>query len=159
LLSAKKILPGKSAQIEAKINTNRLTGPIEKRITVSSNDPEHPSVTLLIKGVVEPEIALSDSDLSFGRVPAQKEVAKEAILTAAAGTSIKVLSASSTNAAFAAKLEPVPASKGKKWRLTVVHKANAKPGAFRAEITVKTDSRLTPEISVYARGETIAPTK
>jgi hypothetical protein len=159
LLSAKKILPGESGQIVAKINSDRLSGPIHKTITISSNDPEHSRMTLLIKGVVAPEIALSDSQISFGRVPAEKEITKETFLTVAPGKSIKILSARSKNPAIAAKLNPVPGSNQKKWRLTVAHKANAKPGAFSGQILVKTDSRLNPEIWVYARGEAIAPTK
>jgi hypothetical protein len=159
LLSAKKIPAGKSARIEAKINTNNLTGPVKKRITISSNDPGKATVTLVINAVVEPEIGMSDSQISFGDVPAAQEVVKEVILTVARGKSIRILSALSKIPAITAKLDSVPGSNGKKWRLIAMHKANTKPGAFSGPIVVKTDSRLTPEFSVYVRGVIVAAKK
>jgi hypothetical protein len=159
LLSAKKIPAGKRGQIEAKINTDHLSGPLFKKVTISSNDPDHPSMTLLIKGVVEPEIGVADSEVFFDTVPAGEEVLKQTILTVVPGKSIKLLSALSKNPAISAQLEAVPGSNGKKWRLIAAHKANAKPGAFTGQIVVKTDSRLTPELFIYVRGVTVAAKK
>jgi hypothetical protein len=159
LLSAKKIPAGKSGQIEVKIKTDHMNGPVKKSITISSNDPGHPSMTLLIKGIVEPEIGGADSEILFGTVPAGKAAVKATVLTVAPERSIKILSALSKNPAVTAKLDPVPGSKGKKWRLIAVHLANAKPGAFVGQIVVKTDSRLSPEFSVYVRGMTVAAKK
>ena len=56
MLSAKKIAAGKSGQIEAKIKTDGFSGPINKKITVVTNDPRNLnvelSITLLIMIVV-----------------------------------------------------------------------------------------------------------
>jgi hypothetical protein len=159
LLSAKKLAAGKTGQIEAKINTSSLTGPVEKRITINSNDPRSAEVTLTIKAVIEPEIGISDSQIVFDNVPMGKEVTKEIILTTPAGKAIKVLSASSKNPDITTKLDPVSGGNGKKWRLIAAHKANAKPGHFFGQIVVKTDSRLTPEFSIYVRGAVSAAKK
>jgi hypothetical protein len=157
LLSAKNIPAGKSGQIEARINTGSFSGPIEKQITITTNDPRNASVTLSIKAVVEPEIAASESSIFFENVPAGKEARKWIILTIQDAKPIKILSASSTDPNVAAILEPVQGSNGKKWKLILVRKADVKPGYHFGRIDVKTTSKLTPEISIYERGTVPTP--
>ena len=46
------ILPGKSADISVKYDTNRV-GPISKTVTIMSNDPKNPTKTVSIRGEVK----------------------------------------------------------------------------------------------------------
>lgn len=46
------ILPGKSAEIQVKYDTNR-PGPISKTVTIMSNDPKNPTKTVQIRGEVK----------------------------------------------------------------------------------------------------------
>ncbi len=46
------ILPGKSAEVSVKYDTNRV-GPISKQVNVMSNDPANPNVVVMIKGEVK----------------------------------------------------------------------------------------------------------
>ena len=128
---------------------------MEKRITITTNDPHHANAALTMKAVVEPEIGGSDSQVVFDHVPVGREVAKEIVLTVRAAKSIRILSAVSKNPDIMAKLEPVPGDK--RWKLIAVRKANAKPGYFFGQIIVKTNSRLTPEFPIYVRGMTASP--
>jgi len=149
LLSAKKIPAGKSGQIEAKIQTGNLSGPVEKLITLTTNDPRHATVVLSIKARVEPEIGISDPSIFFDNVPASREARKEVLLTIPAAKQIKILSAASNDPKFGAALEPVPGSDGKKVKLIVTRKAKVTPGYTVGQIVVKTDSRLNPELVIY----------
>jgi len=151
LLSAKKIPAGKSGQIEAKIKTADLSGAVEKSITVATNDRRNASVTLSIKAVVEPEVSVSESFVAFDNVPAGKEASRDVLLTVRAHP-VKILSAVSQDPDLAVRLEAVPGSEGKKIKLTVIRKANVKPGNHFGKILVKTDSRLMPELTIYTRG-------
>jgi hypothetical protein len=156
LLSAKKIAAGKSGQIEARIKTEGFSGPIEKRITFTTNDPRNASVTLSIKASVEPEIGVSESSIFFENIPAGKEVSKEIILAIPAAKPIKILSAVSKDPNVAVRFDPVPGSDGNTMKLTATRIANVKPGYHFGQIVVKTTSRLTPEIIIYERG-VVAP--
>ncbi len=51
-----KIAPGATGKIHAEIDTVDFSGPIAKTITVLSNDPLNPRLTLTIKARVEPQI-------------------------------------------------------------------------------------------------------
>ena len=156
MLSAKNIPAGESGQIEAKIKTGNLSGPVEKLITLTTNDPRHPTVVLSIKARVEPEIGISEPAVFFDNVPASREARKEVFLTIPAAKQIKILSAISKDPKFGAALEPVPGSNGKKVKLIVTLKAKAKPGYHFGQIVVKTDSRLNPELAIYVTAMTAA---
>jgi len=152
LLSAKKIAPGKIGQIEARIKTDSFSGPIEKRILVTTNDPRNANVTLSIKAIVEPEVDVSDSSIFFENIPAGKEATKEIMLTIPAAKPVRILSAVSKDPNVSVRLETLPASNGKKVKLVATRKAGAKPGYHFGSIVVKTDSRRTRELVIYVRG-------
>jgi hypothetical protein len=152
LLSAKKIQAGKGGQIEVRIKTENLSGAVEKRVNIMTNDPHHSTVTISVKAVVEPEIDMSESTIYFGNAPMGQEIQREVILTLPAGGSIRILNAASSDRSVAVKLEPVPGSDGRKMRLTAIQKANANPGYHFGRIILKTTSPRTRVISIYERG-------
>jgi hypothetical protein len=153
LLSAKKILPGKAGRIEAKIDTAGLFGgSVQKLISVRTNDPHNPTVTLTVKAVVEPEVEVSPSELFFDNVPVGEEARREVVLTIAPAKQVKILSVESTDPSIGVGLEPAADGSGKKFRLIVIRKSDAKVGYHFGQIKVKTTSRLMPELSIYERG-------
>ena len=157
MLSAKRIPAGQSGQIEISIKTKGLVGPMEKHAHVRTNDPRHSEIILTIKAIVEREIHISESSIHFGDAPKGKEVRKEIIFTIPARKSIEMLGAESRDPAVAVNFEPVPGSNGKKWKLTAIQKADAKPGFHYGKIVVKTNSSLAQLLTIYVRG-TVAAT-
>ncbi len=145
MLSAKKIRAGRNGIIEARVKAEDL-GPIEKQITVATNDPHHAAVALFIKALVEPEIGMSEPSIVFENTG--KEARKEIILTIPAAKPIRVISAISTDPNIAVSLEPVLGSNGKQMKLIAVRKPDTKPGCHYGQIVVKTTSRLAPEFSL-----------
>ena len=53
MASAKEIPPGGEGQIDVTFKTGKAIGPIAKSITVTSNDPVNPSLTLQVKADLE----------------------------------------------------------------------------------------------------------
>ena len=95
-------------------------GPIEKQITVATNDPHHAAVTLFIKAVAKPEIGLSEPTIVFENTG--KEARKEIILTIPAAKPIRVVSAFSTDPNIVVSLEPVSGSNGRQMKLIAIRK-------------------------------------
>ena len=147
MLSAKKIRAGRNGKIEATIKAEDL-GPIEKQITVVTNDPRHATVTLAIRGVVEPEIGMSERSVIFESASVREDDRREIILTIPAAKPIRIISAISTNPNIAVSLEPVSGSNGKQMKLIAVRNPNVKPGYHYGQIVVKTTSHLNPEFSI-----------
>jgi len=161
LLSADKIAPGRSGQIEVKITTKDMTAlsatltetvNISKTVTVSTNDPKQPQVVLTITGIVAPEIALSEPQIYFGSVARGQEVTKDILVEISPDKPIKLLSATSTDDNVAVRLEPVPGSNDKKVKIIAVQKATAGEGMHQGIILVKTSSQLKPELKIPVRG-------
>jgi hypothetical protein len=152
LLSAKKIAPGKSGQIEITVDTGSFSGSIEKFIDITTNDPQHKIVTLSIKAVVQPEIELSDTSIFFENTAAGKEIRKEIIMTFPAGKAIRILSTKSTDPNISARVETLPGGDERKMKLVAIHKAKARSGSNYGEIIIRTDSRRTPKLTIYTWG-------
>ena len=148
-LSAKQIPPGQSGQIEVTVDTSGLTGAMEKSVTVITNDPRRPSVSLSIRADVQPEISVSTPSIFFENVPKGKEVSKEVIIAVPSERQIRILSAASTEESVSVNLEPVPETEGKHVKLTATQKGDGRIGYRSGSIIVKTTSYITPEISIY----------
>jgi hypothetical protein len=63
-----KLAPGESSKITFVFNSTGFSGPVNKHITVSSNDPEHPHVTLSFAVEVVPIAKLKPERLNFGSI-------------------------------------------------------------------------------------------
>jgi uncharacterized cupredoxin-like copper-binding protein len=80
----KELQPGESTNIAVSFNSKGRKGPQTKTITVSTNDPEKPQVTLTIKcNIIEDEVIenktgatifLPETQHDFGKVPEGKKV-------------------------------------------------------------------------------------
>jgi hypothetical protein len=151
LLSAKRVRPGKSGEIEVTVRTEGVTT-VSKSVNVTTNDPRQPLITLTVTGVVQPEFDLSERAIYFGSVPRGTEASKEVIITLPSGKSVTLLSATSTDPNVAVRLEPVPDSEGRKVKLVAVQKAGAKDGYHFGMIVIKTTSALSPELRISVRG-------
>ncbi|MBZ5496133.1 MAG: DUF1573 domain-containing protein [Acidobacteriia bacterium] len=156
----RKLAPGQSGQIEIKIATEGLaalsktaaeTVALSKTVTVISNDPKQPQTVLTINITVAPEIAVSDPSIYFGSNPRGREVTKELLVEIAPDRAVKLLSAASTDENITVKLEPVPGSDGKKYKVIAVQKSNGEDGMHVGNIVIKTSSRLKPEVRVAVR--------
>jgi len=148
-LSTKLIEAGQSGQIEVKVDTTLLVGPVNESVNIVSNDPHRPSILLSIKADVQPEIGVSSPSIFFENIPKGRQATKEVILTVAPEKAIRILSAESTDESVSVKLEPVPDSNDKQVKLIATHKSDGKIG-YRAEsIIVKTTSYVTPELTIY----------
>ncbi len=158
MLSAKQVAPGESGRIEVTVNTQGQTA-IHKSVVVVSNDPKQPQISLSLTGIVVPEFALSERFIYFGSVPPGKEVVKEVLITIPPEKSAKVLSAESTDQYVTVKLDAIPGSNGKKFKLTATQKPDTKPGYHFGMVVVKTNSSLTPELKIPVRGNVAAPSQ
>ena len=148
-LSEKQFLPGHSGQIEMSVDTALLIGAIEETAHIATNDPQRPSVIFSIKADVQPEISLSSPSIYFEDVPKGEQVVREVMLTVMTEKSIKILSADAGDKSVVVKLEPIPDSGGKKIKLTATHTGDGMIGYRTESITVKTNSMISPELSIY----------
>jgi hypothetical protein len=156
-----KISPGQTGTITAEIATEGLTAwsktleetvSISKTIAVRSNDPAQPQIVLTLMAVVVPEFVLSQPRIFFGSVPKGQEATKEILVEISPEKPIRLFGATSTDDHFAARLEPVPGSDDKKFRIIGVQKATAGKGMHQGTILIKTSSQWKPELKIPVQG-------
>jgi hypothetical protein len=153
LLSANKIAPGKSGEIEVLIETKDLpASELNKTVSVMSTDPKQPVVVLTLTAVVEPEFVISEPSIYFGNVPRGQEVTKEILITIPPNKPSRLLDASSTDASVTVKLEPVAGSNGKQFKVIALQKADTAEGFHNGTIVIKTTSTVKPELKIPVRG-------
>lgn len=158
MLSAKQIEPGNTGQLEVTVNTEGITSKLTKTVTVTTDDPRQPQVILTVTATVRPEFTLSENRIFFGNVPQGKEVSKEIVITIVGERPLKLLSAVSTDDNVRVKLEPIPGSGGKSFKLVGIRRPDVKAGHHFGSIVVKTSSIYKPELKIPVSGM-IAPSQ
>ncbi len=68
------VAPGASTVVKAEFDTTGFSGEKFKAITVYSNDPDQPSVSLALKGTVESDVKVSPRNVIFSEVVREQEV-------------------------------------------------------------------------------------
>jgi hypothetical protein len=152
-----KLAPGRNGSIEIKITTASLTAgtgkktDLAKTVTVTSNDPKNPILTLTITGVVAPEISLSEPSIWFGSNAQGREITKEMFADIAADRDVKILAAKSEDPWVTVSLQPMPGN-DKRVKIILTQKADAPPGIHSGEVVLKTTSQVKPLLSFTVRG-------
>lgn len=75
-VSSSIIQPGKSAEIKAAFDSSNFFGNVAKTVSVDTNDPKSPVLTLTLKGTVVEEIVVAPRQVNLGtlRIGTEKEV-------------------------------------------------------------------------------------
>ena len=148
-ISEKTVPPGGQSEITARLSLAGRSGHQYKTITVDSNDPQQPQLTLILQGDVSTPIAVQPERVIFGQIAYDALITNEVMLV---GNDqpfhITAVEAGSPN--FEAKVETV--EDGKKYRILVSTKAPLPPGGVSAAVHVTTDhpGRQTIDIPVAA---------
>jgi hypothetical protein len=161
LLTAKTIAPGQSGQLDVRIVTADVTASsrslsrtvsIIKTVTVTTNDRKQPSVILVLKAVIVPEIVLSEPGIYFGIHPRGEEITREVLVEITPDKPIRLVGATSTDDSVIARLETVPDSGEKKIKMIATLKATAREGQHQGFVLVTTSSALKPQLKIPIRG-------
>ena len=128
--ASRVIAPGAETILEVHLALRGLQGQQRKTVSVLSNDPKTPNLTLWIQGEARAAVCLEPSAFSFGRLPPDTPPATAMIRLGGYLTTATITNAVSDNPAF-------PVSLGADGRsLLLAPPTLSTPGAHRATITV-----------------------
>jgi hypothetical protein len=68
LVTTKDVPPGGAGEIKATFKSKGYNGPVTKTITVETNDPDHRTVRLTLKGKVTADVTVTPRFVNFGSV-------------------------------------------------------------------------------------------
>jgi len=153
-----EIAPGSEGYVKAKLNTSAFSGPITKSILVVTNDPETPTVSLVIKAVIQPYLEIKPRPLVRFSTVQKAAVTEKLRVTTAMEQAFHVTEVSSSVpyvTTAVRKLGPdelTPDRQPDQYEITVTMTGDAPVGPVNAELTIRTDHPKAKEISVKVFG-------
>ena len=105
----REIAPGKTGYIKAKLETRDFSGPISKSILIMTNDPQDPTLTVVIKTVVHPYVEVLPRPLvRFNAVQHEPMDQKVTVVAGEEDSDFAVLGVKSSVPYLVAKVRPLP---------------------------------------------------
>jgi len=157
---SKEIAPGEKGYILAKVDTAELKGPISKALLLLTNDVETPSMSLVIKAVVQPFIDVYPKPLV--RISSiQGELVEEKVILASTvddGKSFEVVKVSSDNKFLKAKVrkltkqEQIDGIGSNQHEVDISLAKDAPPGPITSTVTVLTDHPKAKRVVIKVFG-------
>jgi hypothetical protein len=154
-----KIAPGAVGWIHAEIDTVDFSGPIAKTITVLSNDPVQPRITLTIKARVEPQIAAFPGYARFVYVQNQAPVTVKQWLWAENFPELKILEVKSPYKFLQTTFRPATAEERRpeapnpnQWVIESTIQPDAEVGPLRDFLVVETNHPKQKELRLAVTG-------
>ncbi len=153
-----KLAPGETGEFSFSLNSAKLSGPYEKAITISSNDPSNPQLKLKLKGEVKQYVNIVPSTANFGKIfggEPQERVLKitnntdkplELTLEPPADSPFKFeLTATEPGKAYDLKVSVTPPSEAKNLNTQVSLKTNIEG---QADIQVNALATIPPRLDI-----------
>lgn len=154
------IPPGGSDYIQATYHTNGRPGHATKFITVTSNDPVNPSFQLQLDMTVQREIDIQPDRLYLYNLKHGQPHSSTLKLLGKAGEDLQILSATATgNVVTVTSVAPYKDEANNRNGATIqVDVPVTQPiGSFTDSISIKTNNKKKPEVTVPVLGEIVGP--
>jgi Protein of unknown function (DUF1573) len=132
----KLIKPNGEGVIEAEVHTERFRGPIQKHLTVFSNDPDHPQIELTLTAKVTPLVQVDPGVVSLLSID-DKPVMQEFTLQRTGGQPMQVLQVIATQPYLKTELTALPGPG--RYKLAVTATPDAPMGRTPTPVVVRTD--------------------
>ena len=155
----KNIAAGGEGVVTAKIDTTGFKGAIAKSIMVMSSDPNNPTITLVIKAVVEPYIeVLPRAIVRFNVLESEEAVEKVIISGTSRSGDFKITGASADSPSLKVEVrrlgenERIEGRTDTQYEVAIHLAKDAEVGPMNSVITVSTTAEQAKEIEIKVFG-------
>jgi len=153
VISAEVTAPGSEGTIRATFDTSKFFGEKVKQITVHSNDPLQPVVTLTLQGEILVEVEVEPAQLYLGKVRRGASVTHTIELLYDASKPIAITNVTTDSPLVSVQTEELEKQGKKGKKLLVILKKDAPLGRVSTEINVTTTSQKRPSLSIPVFGQ------
>jgi len=154
--SDRVIKPGESEQIEIGVSTARRSGSLTRKVKVTTNDPNHPNVTLVCKGKVLVPFNVKPRTLRFSKIKrSSPEQNRKATITRGDGGPLNLELVPVKGDNITASLREV--EPGEEYELDVTIKPPWPEKKLRHSLTIKTGIADAPKADIVVYGEIRGP--
>lgn len=147
------IPPGGEGEIKAVLRTKGRSGVTKKRITVMSNDPETPNLSLELSGEIVVDVDVNPRHLSFGQVGKGESVTREFELKVNEPDKVKIAGVTVEDEQFVLKRLEGDAAGNAKYSVEL--KGAATIGRLTGKVIVKLEGSENETIEVPVRATVV----
>lgn len=151
-VSSKTIQPKGTGEIKSTFNSSNFSGNIHKTISVQTNDPKTPTVTLTMKGTVTTTIQLNPKQLNFGQVKPNTPTTLPLTITNMGQKTLKITGVKTPMPQVALKTEKSVLKAGEQTKILVTVTARPEDRILSGYLTITTDNPDKGEIMVPIYG-------
>jgi hypothetical protein len=153
VISSEVTTPGSEGTISATFDTSKFFGEKVKQVTVHSNDPVNPVVTLTLQGEIAVEVEVNPAQLYLGKVRRGASATHVIELLHDASKPISITNVAADSPLVSVQTEELEKSGKKGKKLIVTLKKDAPLGRVSTEINVTTTSQKRPSLSIPVFGQ------
>jgi hypothetical protein len=155
----REIPAGGTGWVKAKLETEDFSGPVSKSILIMTNDPQDPTVSVVIKADVQPFVEVLPRPLiRFNSLSSEEMNDRVLVVGAQEGSSFKVTGVDSSAPFLTASVRQLAGSelvRGRpepQYEVTLALAADAPVGPVNAQLTVHTDHPKAREVPIKVYG-------
>ncbi len=152
VVSSKVIPPGGEGQISAVLDTSHLFGEKARTVTVYTNDPTQPVVTLTLQGTIVTEVAAVPPQLYLGRIRKGNSVSREVKVLYDARKDLAITEIKNHHPFIQVRVEDLEEGEKKGKKLWVTLDQGVSLGSLNDEITITTTSSKNPKLVIPVFG-------
>jgi hypothetical protein len=153
VISSEVTTPGSEGTISAIFDTTKFFGEKVKQITVHSNDPVTPVLTLTLQGEIAVEVEVNPAQLYLGKIRRGASTTHAIELLHDASKPIAITNVATDSPLVAVQTEDLEKQGKKGKKLLVTLKKDAPLGRVSTEINVTTTSQKRPSLSIPVFGQ------
>jgi hypothetical protein len=144
--------PGEKGELVFTVRVAGQRGQLEKHITVPSNDPATPSVSLGIKIEMKQILEATPQQLNVGSLRQGASTNLSLVLRRTDGQKLVVASTQPSSKLVTAHVEPIEGSNDQSVKLVIETRADGAPRAINENVKVFLDGITQPAITVFVNG-------
>ena len=153
VISSEVTAPGKEGTISATFDTTKFFGEKVKQVTVHSNDPIQPVVTLTLQGEIAVEVEVNPAQLYLGKIRRGASATHTIELLYDASKPISITNVATDSPLVSVQTEELEKQGKKGKKLLVTLRKDVPLGRVSTEINVTTTSQKRPSIAIPVFGQ------
>jgi hypothetical protein len=144
---------GEKGELVFKVNIGAAHGPIEKHITVPSNDPQTPSISLSIKADVRQVVQVSPSQVQVGAIRPGMITNVTVTVARTDGQKLVIINTQPSSKQVRTSVEPVEGSTNQSAKLTITIEGEGRPRILNDNVKVFIEGVTPPVATVMIVGQ------
>lgn len=148
-LEKRDLAPGEETPLVATLSLKNRSGPQNKRLTIGSNDPDHPDIQAIVQGTAVRFITISPSLIYLFSAPQGQTITRNVEILSETQTPFQILSVEASHPDLAVGITPISTNA---YRLSLTLPNTWPAGRINESLRIHTDHPNAPLLTCEITG-------